>query len=161
VFVGGVFFFFSTKEKSSPYYPQKKKMDWCEKLDKKRKGSTMAKKKYSRYTKELKAAIIAEYAKDEIGYHLIAKKFGMTRDAVRGIIKGSRNAKKTNVDNEVDVERMKNLSLENPKIDLKKLDKDARDYIEDLEAGLSFFRNYSELLEETYLKDVIKKDKKK
>ena len=56
---------------------------------------------------------------------------------------------------------MKNLSLENPKIDLKKLDKDARDYIEDLEAGLSFFRNYSELLEETYLKDVIKKDKKK
>jgi len=121
----------------------------------------MAKKKYSRYTKELKAAIIAEYAKDEIGYHLIAKKFGMTRDAVRGIIKGSRNAKKTNVDNEVDVERMKNLSLENPKIDLKKLDKDARDYIEDLEAGLSFFRNYSELLEETYLKDVIKKDKKK
>ena len=44
----------------------------------------MAKKKYSRYTKELKVAIIAEYEKDEMGYHLIAKTFGMTRDAVRG-----------------------------------------------------------------------------
>jgi len=34
----------------------------------------MAKRKYSRYTKELKVVIIAEYAKDEMGYHLIAKK---------------------------------------------------------------------------------------
>ena len=44
----------------------------------------MAKRKYSRYAKELKVAIIAEYEKDEMRYHLIAKKFGMTKDAVRG-----------------------------------------------------------------------------
>jgi len=34
----------------------------------------MAKRKYSRYTKELKVAIIAEYEKDEMGYNLMAKK---------------------------------------------------------------------------------------
>ena len=121
----------------------------------------MAKRKYLKYTKELKAVIIAEYEKNELGYHLIAKKFGMTRDAVRGIIKRSRNAKNTNVDDEVDVEKMKNIHLGNPKIDFKKLDKNTREYIKDLEAGLSFFKNYSELLEETYLKEKLKKDKKK
>ena len=56
---------------------------------------------------------------------------------------------------------MKNIHLGNPKIDLKKLDKGTREYIKDLEAGLSFFKNYSELLEETYLKEKLKKDKKK
>ena len=85
----------------------------------------------------------------------------MPWDAVRGIIKRSRNAKNTNVDDEVDVEKMKNIHLGNPKIDFKKLDKNTREYIKDLEAGLSFFKNYSELLEETYLKEKLKKDKKK
>ena len=46
--------------------PKKRKLDWCEKLDTKRKGSTMAKRKYLKYTKELKAVIIAEYEKNEL-----------------------------------------------------------------------------------------------
>ena len=36
----------------------------------------MAKRKYLKYTRELKAVIIAKYAKKELGYKKIAKKFG-------------------------------------------------------------------------------------
>ena len=45
----------------------------------------MGEKISSRYSEELKAKIIAEYAKEELGYRKIAKKFGMTRDAVSGM----------------------------------------------------------------------------
>lgn len=51
---------------------------------------------------------------------------------------------------------MKNISCENPKINTKNLDKNVREYIKDLEAGLSFFRNYSTILEKH-----IKEGKKK
>ena len=51
---------------------------------------------------------------------------------------------------------MKKLSLKNPEIDSKNLDKETREYIENLKAGLSYFRNYSLLLEKE-----IEKDKKK
>ena len=45
----------------------------------------MRKKISTRYSEELKAKIIAEYAKEELGYRKIAQKFGMTRHAVSGM----------------------------------------------------------------------------
>ena len=75
----------------------------------------MGKKNGSRYSEELKEQIIAEYAKHELGYIKIAKKFGMTTDTVRGITLRSKPIKC-----EVN---MKNISCENPKINTKNLDK--------------------------------------
>lgn len=112
----------------------------------------MREKISTRYSEELKAKIIAEYAKEELGYRKIAQKFGMTRDAVRGIILRSR-LRKTGTIGEVDMEK---ISLKNPEIDSKNLDKETREYIENLKAGFSYFRNYSLLLEKE-----IEKDKKK
>ena len=112
----------------------------------------MRKKISTRYSEELKAKIIAEYAKEELGYRKIAQKFRMTRDAVRGIILRSR-LRKTGTIGEVDMEK---ISLKNPEIDSKNLDKETREYIENLKAGFSYFRDYSLLLEKE-----IGKDKKK
>ena len=108
----------------------------------------MEKRNCTRYSEELRTKIIAEYAKKELGYRKIAKKFGMTRDTVRGIILRSKHIKCE--------DDMKNISCENPKINTKNLDKNVREYIKDLEAGLSFFRNYSTILEKH-----IKENKKK
>ena len=51
---------------------------------------------------------------------------------------------------------MKKITLKDPKINGKNLDKETREYIERLEAGFSYFRNYSHILERE-----IEKDKKK
>lgn len=51
---------------------------------------------------------------------------------------------------------MKKITLKDPKINAKNLDKQTREYIERLEAGFSYFRNYSHILERE-----IEKDKKK
>jgi len=37
----------------------------------------MEKKRYSKHSEELKAMIILEYKNTDMGYHLIAKKFGI------------------------------------------------------------------------------------
>lgn len=126
----------------------------------------MEKKRYSKHSEELKAMIILEYKNTDMGYHLIAKKFGMTRDAVRGIILRNRRKNKdvesrkaTNT--EIDMDEIKNVSLKNPKIDAKKLDKETREYIKKLEAGYAYFKTYSELLENADKSLKLKKDKKK
>ena len=108
----------------------------------------MGKKNGVRYREELKEQIIAEYAKKELGYKKIAQKFGMTRDAVRGII--LRSEPKKCEDN------MENISLENPKINNKNLDKETIEHIKNLEAKVSFLQNYNKILESH-----IDKDKKK
>ena len=115
----------------------------------------MGEKISSRYSEELKAKIIAEYAKEELGYRKIAKKFGMTRDAVRGIILRSR-LRKTDTIGEVD---MKKISLKNPEIDSKNLDKETREYIENLKAKDFHTFNYSLLLNKKKQKKIEKKIK--
>lgn len=108
----------------------------------------MGKKNGVRYREELKEQIIAEYAKKELGYKKIAQKFGMTRDAVRGIILRSKPKKCE--------DNMENISLENPKINNKNLDKETIEHIKNLEAKVSFLQNYNKILESH-----IDKDKKK
>ena len=122
--------------------------------------------RYSKHSEELKKMIILEYENTDMGYRLIAKKFGMTRDTVRGIIlrnrrksKGVESRKAMNT--EIDMDEIKNVSLKNPKIDAKKLDKETREYIKKLEAGYAYFKNYSELLENADKPLKLKKDKKK
>ena len=46
------------------------------------------------------------------------------------------------------MKKMKKSTLDHPDIDLRKLDKNVREYIKDLQAGYVFFKNYSELLEQ-------------
>ena len=48
---------------------------------------------------------------------------------------------------------MKKITLKDPKINAKNLDKQTREYIERLEAGFSYFRNYSHILEREIEKD--------
>ena len=108
----------------------------------------MGNKNGVRYREELKEQIITEYAKKELGYKKIAQKFGMTRDAVRGIILHSKPKKCE--------DNMGNISLENPKINNKNLDKETIEHIKNLEAKVSFLQNYNKILESH-----IDKDKKK
>ena len=105
----------------------------------------MGNKNGVRYREELKEQIITEQAKKELGYKKIAQKFGMTRDAVRGIILHSKPKKCE--------DNMGNISFENPKINNKNLDKETIEHIKNLEAKVSFLQNYNKILESHIDKD--------
>ena len=93
--------------------------------------------KKERYTEEQKAIIIAEYEKGEMGYHLLAKKFRMTRDAIRGIILRNKRSKKPIKIKKVN--KMRKTTLNHSDIDLKKLDKKVKRIYQGLASRLCFF----------------------
>ncbi len=43
----------------------------------------------SKYSTELKQQIVNDYQKGVVGYKRLAKKYGLTRDAIRGILVGN------------------------------------------------------------------------